>query len=197
VVSIWKHPESQYWTACFRDENGTQRRITTKETISKETKSKKALNIADEFESALKTKRILKPVKKVLDRLHEAFLANALVGTTFRKYRQRRRKPQHPRWTSIKAVLRSLCSSLVSARMNPWTSTRQDVAAVRDSLVGQVSAKTANNYVKALKMFFVPEERAPSLRILRVESQRFMVVSSNRPIAEARYQHGRPQHSNG
>jgi hypothetical protein len=75
--------------------------------------------------------------------------------------------------------------------------TRQDVAAVRDSLVGQVSAKTANHYVKALKMFFVPEERAPSLRILRVESQRFTVVSSNRPIAEARYQHGRPQHSNG
>jgi hypothetical protein len=59
--------------------------------------------------------------------------------------------------------------------------TRQDVAAVRDSLVGQVSAKTANHYVKALKMFFVPEDRAPSLRILRVESQRFTVVSSNRP----------------
>jgi hypothetical protein len=114
--SVWRHPEWQYWTACFRDENSRQRRITTKEA-----KSKKALKIAEELESALKTKRILNQVQKVLDRLHEAFLTDAFVGTTFRKYRQRKRKPQHPRWTSIKAVLRSLCSSLVSGRMNPWT----------------------------------------------------------------------------
>jgi hypothetical protein len=54
------------WTACFRDQNGRQRRISTKET-----NSKKALKIAEEFESAVKTKRTLKQVQKVLDRLHE------------------------------------------------------------------------------------------------------------------------------
>ena len=47
-------PESQYWTACFRDENGRQRRISTKET-----NNKKALKIAEEFEHAAKTKRTL------------------------------------------------------------------------------------------------------------------------------------------
>jgi hypothetical protein len=45
VASVWRHPESQYWTACFHDENGRQRRITTKET-----NRKKALKIAEEFE---------------------------------------------------------------------------------------------------------------------------------------------------
>ena len=25
--SVWKHPKSQYWTTCFRDQNGRQRRI--------------------------------------------------------------------------------------------------------------------------------------------------------------------------
>gem|GEM_PF-6579229 len=25
VASVWKHPESQYWTACFRDQNDAQR----------------------------------------------------------------------------------------------------------------------------------------------------------------------------
>jgi integrase len=35
VASVWKHPESQYWTACFRDQNGRQRRISTKETNNK------------------------------------------------------------------------------------------------------------------------------------------------------------------
>jgi hypothetical protein len=37
--------KSQYWTACFRDQNGRQRRISTKET-----NNKKALKIAEEFE---------------------------------------------------------------------------------------------------------------------------------------------------
>ena len=35
VASVWKHPDSQYWTACFRDQNGRQRRILTKETDNK------------------------------------------------------------------------------------------------------------------------------------------------------------------
>ena|ERR1700731_3156558 len=37
VASVWKHPKSQYWTACFRDQNGRQRRISTKETNNSST----------------------------------------------------------------------------------------------------------------------------------------------------------------
>jgi hypothetical protein len=65
VASVWKHPKSQYWTACFRDQNGRQRRISTKET-----NNKKTLKIAEEFERAIKTKRTLKQVQNILDRLH-------------------------------------------------------------------------------------------------------------------------------
>ena len=54
VASVWKHPESQYWAACFRDQNGRQRRISTKET-----NNKRALKIAEEFGRAAKTKRTL------------------------------------------------------------------------------------------------------------------------------------------
>jgi hypothetical protein len=53
-----KQPKSQYWTACFRDQNGRQRRISTKET-----NNKKALKIAEEFERAAKTKRTLSKSK--------------------------------------------------------------------------------------------------------------------------------------
>ena len=54
VASVWKHPKSQYWTACFRDQNGRRRRISTEET-----NNKKALKIAEEFERAARTKRTL------------------------------------------------------------------------------------------------------------------------------------------
>jgi hypothetical protein len=81
VASVWKHPKSQYWTACFRDQNGKQRRISTKET-----NNKKALKIAEEFERAAKTKRTLKQVQNVLDRLHEEVSGQRVVRTTFREY---------------------------------------------------------------------------------------------------------------
>jgi hypothetical protein len=53
-------------SACFRDQNGRQRRISTKET-----NNKKALEIAEEFERAARTKWTLKQVQVVLDRFHE------------------------------------------------------------------------------------------------------------------------------
>ena len=61
MASIWKHPESKYFTACFRDHNGRQRRITTKETSRKT-----AQKLADEFEKAARTKRTLKQAQAVL-----------------------------------------------------------------------------------------------------------------------------------
>ena len=61
MASIWKHPQSKYFTACFRDHNRRQRRISTKET-----KRKKAQKLADEYEKASRTKRTLKQAQAVL-----------------------------------------------------------------------------------------------------------------------------------
>ena len=61
--------------------NGRQRRISTEET-----NNKKALRIAEEFEQAAKTKRTLKQVQNVLDRLDEEVSGQRVVRTTFREY---------------------------------------------------------------------------------------------------------------
>jgi len=81
MASIWKHPQSKYFTACFRDHNGRQRRITTKETSRK-----KAQKIADEYERAARTKRTLKQAQAVLDRLHEELSGEKVVRTSFHRY---------------------------------------------------------------------------------------------------------------
>ena len=52
--------ESQYWTACFRDENGRQRRITTKETDLK-----KEQRLADEYEKKSRAKRTLRQAQPI------------------------------------------------------------------------------------------------------------------------------------
>jgi hypothetical protein len=81
MASIWKHPQSQYFTACFRDHNGRQRRISTKET-----NRKKAQKLADEYERASRTKRTLKQAQAVLDRLHEELSGEKVVRISFRQY---------------------------------------------------------------------------------------------------------------
>jgi hypothetical protein len=72
---------SQYWTACFRDENGRQRRISTKET-----NRKKAQTLVDEYEKASRTKRSLRQAQAVLDRLHEELSGERIVRTSLRRY---------------------------------------------------------------------------------------------------------------
>src|SRR5258708_38520281 len=81
MASIWKHPQSKYFTACFRDHNRRQRRIS-----KKETNRKKAQKIADEYEKASRTKRTLKQAQAVLDRLHEELSGEKVVRIRFRQY---------------------------------------------------------------------------------------------------------------
>jgi hypothetical protein len=33
MASLWKHPKSQFWTACFTDDNGRQLKRSTKLTL--------------------------------------------------------------------------------------------------------------------------------------------------------------------
>jgi len=76
MASVWKRSNSKYLTACFRDETGRQRRITTKET-----NRKRAQRLAEEYEKASRTKRTLKQAQAVLDRLHEEFSGERVVQT--------------------------------------------------------------------------------------------------------------------
>jgi integrase len=65
MASIWRHPKSQYWTACFRDAQGRQRRISTKET-----NRSRARKIAEGFERVAKVKSTKLHIKRVIEALH-------------------------------------------------------------------------------------------------------------------------------
>jgi hypothetical protein len=45
MASLWKHPNSRFWTACYTDKDGKQVKRSTKQTDKR-----KALAIAVEFE---------------------------------------------------------------------------------------------------------------------------------------------------
>jgi integrase len=160
MASVWRHPQSQYFTACFRDHNGRQRRITTKET-----NRKKAQMLADEYEKASRTKRTLKQAQAVLDRLHEEFSGNRIIRATFRTYLES--------WLEAKETA-TAPATMAFYRKSPGKFveflgrraddpiseiTQQDIVTFRNNLVPQVAAKTANHYLKALKMLFKSARR--------------------------------------
>jgi Phage integrase, N-terminal SAM-like domain len=160
MASIWKHPQSKYFTACFRDHNGRQRRITTKETSRK-----KAQKLADEYERTARTKRTLKQAQAVLARLHEELSGEKIVRTSFRQCLNdwlKAKDAETARSTMIfyRGSLHKFVEFLGDRLDEPIGEiTKQDVVAFRNSLIHQVSAKTANHDLKALKMMFKSAQR--------------------------------------
>jgi hypothetical protein len=103
VASVWKHPESKYRTACFRDQNGRQRRISTKET-----NNKKALKIVEEFE-----------------RGGEEVSGEGAIRATFHRYLDdwltaKRAETALSTMTFYQGSLNKFCSFSVGEWMNPW-----------------------------------------------------------------------------
>src|SRR5215475_11338763 len=77
MSSIWRHPASIYFTACFRDAFGRQRRISTKET-----NRRRALKIAEVYEKAARAKH----TKQVIERLHEEIGGEPISGISVRAF---------------------------------------------------------------------------------------------------------------
>jgi hypothetical protein len=83
MSSVWRHPRSKYFTACFRDASGRQRRITTKET-----NRKRALKIAEAFENASRQRRTLAHTRRVIEQLHEEISSQKVQQETLRSFTQ-------------------------------------------------------------------------------------------------------------
>jgi integrase len=160
MASVWKRSNSPYFTACFRDQTGRQRRITTKETARK-----KAQRLADEYEKASRTKRSLRQAQAVLDRLHEELSGERVVRTSLRQYLDewfdaKKAEIAPSTMTFYRTSLAKFLHFLGKRSDDPMTEvTKQDVVAFRNSLITQGSAKTANHDLKALKMLFKSARR--------------------------------------
>src|ERR1700745_1645814 len=73
MASVTKKPRSKYLFACFRDLQGKQRRVSTKQT-----ERKKAMKIAEQYEQISQRKLPVQTVRQTL-----AELAREAYGETF------------------------------------------------------------------------------------------------------------------
>ena len=152
MASVWKHPESQYWTACFRDQNGKQRRVTTKATDRKKAKA-----IADALEKAVRTKRTLRQAQVALDRLHEEIAGQKVSRKSLREFAKdwlETKVPETAPRTHVfyVASISKLISFLGKRALEPLGEiTKADVIAYRNHLAKQLSPSTANHDLKVTR----------------------------------------------
>jgi integrase len=152
---VWKHPRSKFWTACFRDQNGRQRRISTKATDRR-----RAQRIADEYERAVLSKRTLRQVQKVLDRLHEEISGEAVARISVKAAIDKWLKTKEPETAPATMAFYRKSLGKFAAFLNDRADdplgeiTRQNIVSFRSSLSEKVSSKTANHDLKAIRMLF-------------------------------------------
>src|SRR5215831_10211249 len=160
MASVSKHPQSKYWTACFRDQHGRQRRVSTKETDRK-----KAKRIADEYEKAIRTKRTMRQTLSVLSRLHEEVSGEAVSQKSLRAYAAEWLAAKTPEidartYESYSSGLTQLLGYLGNRADAPIGDiTKSELLAYRNHLATARSTTTTNNHLVLVKMLFKSARR--------------------------------------
>ena len=107
----------------------------------------------------------IRQAQAVLDRLHEQLSGERVVRTSMRQYLDdwfdgKKAETVPSTMAFYRGSLAKFLQFLGKRSNDPMTEvTKQDVVAFRNSLITQVSAKTANHDLKALKMLFKSARR--------------------------------------
>ncbi|MCX6848510.1 MAG: hypothetical protein NTY98_06290 [Verrucomicrobia bacterium] len=85
MASLWKHPESKYWVACYTTADGQQRKKSTK-IEAKEKNRSSAQGIADDLESAHKKRLTAEQIFKLYSETRREVAGESIPATTVREF---------------------------------------------------------------------------------------------------------------
>lgn len=188
MASLWKHPKSRYWTACFTGRDGQRIKRSTKET-----NRKKAEMIALKLEEVARKRKTLKQVRDIIEDLRTEITGERVASTSVRDYVATwlAEKADETKATSMQAyrsATAKLLDSLGAKAEESMTEiTRHDIMAFRKSLLAKVSKSSANHNVNCIKMLF---RAAKQHQIIEdnpaetVETVRNLSVMKRRPFTK-------------
>jgi len=160
MASIWKHPQSKYWTACFRDFSGRQRRISTKES-----NHRLAQKIAEAYEQVARAKKTRAHTQRVIERLHEEVGGEPLSAETVRAYATRWLQQKEPEVSPRTFDFYNYAIPKFLGWLGPKADsalseiTKTDLIAYRTFLCQTLSAQTTNHDLSAIRMLFLSARR--------------------------------------
>ena len=160
MASLWKRPNSRFWTACFTDRNGKQRKRSTGTTDRRA-----ALRLAEQFEEAGRKRRTAKQVREVIGSLHREITGEELTTVTVRGFVAgwlARKKPEtSPATLAFYAGATGKFLAFLGERANGDLGeiNREDVTRFRNALAESLAPRTVSHTQKALRMVFKAARR--------------------------------------
>lgn len=155
MSSVWQHPKSKYWYACFTLPNGRRTKRSTKEV-----NRKNAQIIADEWEDAARRKLTEAQARRVLSDIYEKINGKSLPTSTLRDF--------FKRWLATKKVeVSDLTTSKYEGTVRDFLDfigpradqdissiTTADISSFRDNAAKKSTAVTANGKLKIIRVAF-------------------------------------------
>ena len=155
MASIWKHPKSKYWSACFTLPNGRRTKRSTKEV-----NRKKAQTIAEKWGDAARRKLTEAQARRVLSDIYEKINEKSLPTSTLRDF--------IARWLTTKNIeVSDLTFSKYAGTVRDFLEfigpradqdissiTTADISAFRDNAAKKNTAVTANGKLKIIRVAF-------------------------------------------
>jgi integrase len=195
MASLARYPNSQYWIACFRDHNRKQCRRSTHE-INR----KRAQQIAETLEQVAKRKINARRIRvnEIYRQVSGETLPHASVAAYSAVWLKQKSLECKPSSNELyqKGITKFLTFLGERSEADLCDIEKRSIVGFRDSLVRKVSAKTANNDLKTVKMLFRsarrdgyidadPAEFVPVLkRDPEVPGRRPFTVEEIRPVLE-------------
>lgn len=160
MASVWKHPESKYWFACFTLPNGKRTKRSTKKTGRSD-----AQKIAEKFEEAARHVTTEAQARKVLADIYALSTGKALKSASIKDYLTRwatSKKNELSKSTSTKYVgtTKQFIEHLGTRADSDLTHLdKDDVAGFRDAIAASRSTGTANLALKIIRIAFGQAKR--------------------------------------
>lgn len=155
MASIWKHPKSQYWTACFTDGAGRQLKRSTRVTDRK-----KAQTMAEGYERAyrmvLTEAQARRVVADIFEQVNGRPLNSSNVRDFFVSWLEGKQKEAsggtYVRYENVVQAFLAFMGERAEKDLNYVTPS--DVTKFRNELSSRLSSASVNLYVKILRSAF-------------------------------------------
>jgi len=155
MASLWKHPNSRFFTACWTDAAGRRMKRSTKCTDKKQ-----AEKLARQFEDESRSKRTARQARRVLSDIYRTLSGEELPSVTVREYFTAYIERKRPEVGRASLDYYAGHSRRFLAWLGPRAETdiaeitKADVTGYRNHAATQAGPRTTNNTLKAIKSFF-------------------------------------------
>lgn len=159
MASLWKSPNSKYWQAAWRDENGKRRNKSTK-LPAKSTTRRQAQRIAEQFEEIALKRKTGKHLREAMAELSREVTGEAMAIATVKDFMDSflaRKQGEVGKASKAfyKTVVRDFTAWLGDRATEDIASvTRADMSRYRNELLVRVSEGTTSNKLKAIRSMF-------------------------------------------